>query len=412
MDKIKRLLFSQTSKDTTVSLIGSGVVAVAGVVFTILLARALEPASFGIYSSLAAIVGIVSVLGDLGIGSALVNFLPKMSNKRQVLVATSFWFQSIIALIFALLISFSILINDFIVPGSIPIHLGLAGLLTGVYVMNQYAIGLLKAEKRFLEASIVQTIDSLGKLGLIFVFLIDNQLTIGSVLLFNSISVIISTIYALRSELDNLPLIFPKLYLKKIFSFAKWIGLSRAFGVAVSRVDIILLNILHSSFSAGIFAAASRVGLVFALVVSALGSVVAPRFSGFTKRVQTITYLKKLFLLTTGISLLMLVFVIFAKPIIILVFGVKYLEAIPVFQALTIALIPFLFSIITSNPIIYTYNQPDYFAKITIAQVVILVVLDVLLIPSLGAMAPAISIGVSNIVVLILGGARLKKLLA
>jgi len=94
------------------------------------------------------------------------------------------------------------------------------------------------------------------------------------------------------------------------------------------------------------------------------------------------------------------------------VFGAKYLTAIPVFKALTIALIPFLFSLVTSNPIIYTYGQPDYFAKVTMVQVVILVALDILLIPKLGAMAPAVSIGVSNMVMLVLGGMKLKKLLA
>ncbi len=411
MDKIKSLLFSQTSKDTAVSLIGSGIVAGAGVIFTILLARSLEPERFGVYSSLTAILGIISVFADLGIGSSLVYFLPKLPNQRQVLVATSFWVQVIVAFAFTLLVSMLAFFNKTVVPGSIPIHLILTGALIGIYIVNQYAISLLKAEKRFFEASLVQAIDSIGKISLIFMFIIHHQLTIGMALFFNSISAIISTIYALHSELGHLPLIFPKLYLKKIFKFAKWIGLSRAFGVVVSRVDIILLNLMHSSFSAGIFSASSRVSLVFALIVSALGSVVAPRFSSFTKRSQTIAYLKKLFFLTSGISLLMLLFAVFAKPIILLIFGLKYLDAIPVFIALTIALIPFLFSIITSNPIIYTYNQPDYFAKITIVQVVILLILDILLIPSLGAMAPAISIGVSNVVVLILGAIRLKKLL-
>ena len=412
MDKIKTLLFSETSKDTAISLAGSGIVAVTGVAFTILLARALEPESFGVYSSLVAIVGIVSVLGDLGISSALVNFLPKMPNKRRVLVATSFWFQSLIALIFSLLISFSGLINNIIVPGSIPAHLVFAGLLTGVYVINQYAVGLLKAEKKFLAASLVQSVDSIGKLAITFALFFNSNLTISLALLSNIASASFSTLYGLRQEFKGLPLILPKQTLKKIFSFAKWIGLSRVFGVAVSRIDIILLNLMHSSFSAGIFAAASRVGLVFALVVSSLGSVVAPRFSGFTKRQQTISYLKKLFGLVSLISLSMLLVVVLAKPIILLVFGSKYLEAVPVFKALTIALIPFLFSIVTSNPIIYTYNQPDFFAKITIIQVVILVVIDILLIPSLGALAPAIAIGVSNTVMLILGGLRLKKLLS
>lgn len=412
MDKIKSLLSSQTSKDTFISLAGSGVVAVAGVIFTILLARALEPENFGVYSSLAAIVGIVSVLGDLGIGAALVNFLPKMPNKRQVLVATSFWFQSIIALVFALLVSLSSFASDLFVPGSIPAHLVFAGLLTGVYILNQYAVGLLKAEKKFLAASIVQSVDSIGKLALTSLLFYNSQLTIGLALLANVISVIISTTYAMRQEFRKLPLILPKLYLKKIFSFAKWIGISRIFGVAISRIDIVLLNIMHSSFSAGIFAAASRIIFVFALVVSSLGSVVAPRFSGFTKRAQTIAYLKKLFTLVSLVSVVMLLVVLLAKPIILLVFGAKYLTAIPVFKALTIALIPFLFSLVTSNPIIYTYGQPDYFAKVTMVQVVILVALDILLIPKLGAMAPAVSIGVSNMVMLVLGGMKLKKLLA
>lgn len=412
MDKIKSLLYSQTSKDTFISLVGSGVVAVAGLIFTFLLARSLEPENFGIYSSITALVGIVSVLGDLGIGAALINFLPKMPNKRQVLIATSFWFQVIIAFVFALLVSFSSLINDLFIPGSVAVHLVVAGLLTGVYILNQYAVFLLKAEKKFLTATIVQSIDSVGKLALASLLFFNSQLTIGLALSANVLSVAISTIYAMRREFKSIPFILPKFYLKKIFSFAKWIGISRVFGVAISRIDIILLNIMHSSFAAGIFAAASRVILVFALIVSSLGAVVAPRFAGFTKRAQTISYLKKLLTMITLISLSMIFVVILAEPIILLVFGPKYLEAVPVFKALTIALIPFLFSLVTSNPIIYTYNQPDYFAKVMIVQVVILITLDVILIPTMGAMAPAIALGVSNTVMLIMGGVRLKKLLA
>ena len=74
-------------------------------------------------------------------------------------------------------------------------------------------------------------------------------------------------------------------------------------------------------------------------------------------------------------------------------------------------MIPFLFSIATTNPIIYTFNQPRFFANITILQVVILVVLDIILIPTYGAMAPCISIGVSNMVVFILSSVKLARLL-
>lgn len=411
VDRIKKLLFSQTSKDTAVTLVGTGVSAVFGTIFTILLARSLKPGPFGVYSSLAAAITIITTLGDLGISSALVNFLPKMSGQRKQLISASFYFQSAIAAVFTLLFAAGIFFHQSLIPGSLSSHFIVAAVVTGMYILNQYALGILRAERKFVESSAVMVIDSGVKLLLVSLLFFRSSLTINQVLLANSISVLLSTLYALRYEFKGLSFIFPKIYLKKIFKFAKWIGLARAFSVAVARVDIILLNLLHSSFAAGIFAAAGRVTLLFTLLVSALGSVVAPRFSSFTGKKDTLAYLKKLSLMIAAVSLFMVLTVFLARPIITLVFGQEYLEAIPVFQVLALAMIPFLFSIATTNPIIYTFNQPHFFAQITVLQVVVLVVLDILLIPSFGAMAPCISIGVSNMLVFILSSVKLARLL-
>ena len=411
INRLKILLFSQTSKDTAVTLTGTGVSAVFGTIFTVLLARSLKPDSFGIYSSLAAAITIITTLGDLGISSALVNFLPKMPGKRKKLISASFYFQSAIAAAFTLFFAAATFFHQSLIPGSLSSQFTIAAVVTGLYILNQYAMGVLRAERKFVQSSWVMVIDSGVKLLLVSLLFFRSSLTINQVLLANSVSVLLSTFYALRHEFSNLSPIFPKMYLKKIFKFAKWIGLARAFSVAVARVDIILLNLLHSSFAAGIFAAAGRVTLLFTLLVSALGSVVAPRFSSFTGKKDTLAYLKKLSLLIGAVSLFMILTVFLARPIITLVFGSEYLDAIPVFQVLAIAMISFLFSIATTNPIIYTFNQPHFFAQITVLQVVVLVVLDLLLIPTYGAMAPCISIGVSNVLVFVLSSVKLARLL-
>lgn len=411
INHLKKLLFSQTSKDTFVTLIGTGVSALFGTIFTILLARSLSPAPFGVYSSLAAAITIITTLGDLGISSALVNFLPKMPGQRGKLISASFYFQSAIAATFTLLFAAATFFHRSLIPGSLSSHFLIAAVVTGLYILNQYGLGLLRAEKKFVPASWVLVIDSGVKLTLVAGLFFFQDLTIGQVLLANSISVVASTVYALRHEFRQLSPLFPKVYLKKIFKFAKWIGLARAFSVAVARVDIILLNLLHSSFAAGIFSAAGRVTLLFTLLVSALGSVVAPRFSAFVGKKDTLAYLKKLVPLIGAVSLAMVASVFLARPIITLVFGFEYLDAIPVFQVLALAMIPFLFSIATTNPIIYTFNQPRFFANITILQVVVLVTLDFILIPHYGALAPCYSIGVSNLLVFVLSSVKLARLL-
>jgi len=411
INRVKALLFSQTSKDTFITLIGTGVSAFFGTVFTILLARSLSPAPFGVYSSLAAAITIITTLGDLGISSALVNFLPKMPGKRSKLISASFYFQSAISAAFTLLFAAAAFFHQNLIPGSLSSHFLIAALVTGLYILNQYGLGLLRAEKKFIAASWVLVIDSGVKFILVAALFLFRGLTIGQVLLANSVSVIASTVYALRHEFRQLSPLFPKVYLRKIFKFAKWIGLARAFSVAVARVDIILLNLLHSSFAAGIFSAAGRVTLLFTLLVSALGSVVAPRFSAFVDKKDTLAYLKKLIPLIGAISLAMIASVLLARPIITIVFGQEYINSIPVFQALGLAMIPFLFSIVTTNPIIYTFNQPRFFAHITILQVVVLVVLDLILIPHHGALAPCYSIGVSNLLVFTLSSVKLARLL-
>jgi O-antigen/teichoic acid export membrane protein len=109
--------------------------------------------------------------------------------------------------------------------------------------------------------------------------------------------------------------------------------------------------------------------------------------------------------------ILMVACAVLAQPIILIVFGNKYLEAIPVFQLMTLVMIPFLLSLVTTPAILYTYNKPEFFAKTTAVQVVSIIILEIILIPKFTYYAPVYALGVTNIIIFIITVWKLKKLI-
>ena len=410
--RIKSLLLSDTSKDAGVTMIGNVSITLAGMLFTVITARFLAPEKFGIFSALFALATLFGSLSDLGISSALVNFLPKVKSDRNLILSIIFWLQLIIAFIlFCTALGF-VPIRHLTLPGADLIHIFYLALLIIPLAFETFAISILRAEKHFTWVAAILSLDSWVKLIFTYLLLRFDLLNISSIFLASIAAASLATALGLSHEFKHIRRFFPKPQVLTIIKFAKWIALIRLFSVGISRIDVILLNAIGTSFDAGIFSAASRIALLFVLLVSSLGSVVAPRFSAFTTKNQVKSYLKKLTGLTLFVALGMLFSIALAPLIVNFVFGIEYQATIPVFRYLTLAMIPFLLAIITTNPLIYYFNKPDFVAKTTIVQVVTIIILDVLLIPQYGAIAPTISLGLANILVLGLTGYKLKQQLA
>lgn len=410
MEKIKNIIASQTIKDTGLSFFGLGFTALVGFIYTVIIAKYFGPNNFGIYSAIVAFMTIAFAILDLGISSAIVNFLPKNPKDRHKYLNTSFTIQLAVGVLMIFIFWLISLKPWLFIPGATSNALLISGLLGFNYVFIGFIQGVFSAERKFFRYSLTQVIDAGLKILIIGLLIVSNKLSIELALLANVISTIFSFVITYFNEIPRIRIEFHKTIFDLIFHFAKWIAVNRIFSVFVSRIDVIFLNLLASSYEAGIYAAASRITMLFSLLISSLGSVVNPRFSAFDNNEKILTYIKKLFLLVSVVCVLMLLLVLLAKPVILIVFGEKFISAVKVFQWLTVAMIPFVYTLITIPALIYSFNQPKFVAQLTVVQVVTIVVIDLLFIPRLGALTPALSIGISNVLVLTLSVNKLHNL--
>ncbi len=374
------------------------------------MARSLSPEKFGVFSALTSLVAILYSLGDLGIGPAIINFLPRHRNQETKIISTSFWFQYAVGLVVAIGLWLIANQNNIIIPGSLPGHFYLVGSLCFNYILIGWAQSVLTAKRDFLRISLSQIIDSVIKIILVYYLYTDSGLSISLALAANALSVCIALFLIFSKELIVVPLKFDKKTFVNLFHFSKWIALSRFFSVFYSKVDILLLNLLGTSFQAGIFAASSRITLLFAIIVSSLGSVINPRFAHFTLRKDFLNYSKKVFLLISGLAVILLLTVLFAKPIVVFVFGEKFSESIKVFQLLSLSMIPFLYSAIFTAATLYTFQIPSFYAFLTFLNLGITVVANLILIPKIGYFAPIYGSLIGNTTCLILSAWKVKQL--
>lgn len=394
-------------KDIFLVSLGLGTTAILGFIYTVLMARILSPDQFGVFSALVSLIAITFSLGDLGVGPAIINFLPKHKDKTQEIVETGYWFEYLVGfatIVFFGMVSFN---SHLIIPGSVNQQFFLVGSISFNYLLIGFSQAIFTANRQFQRFSSSQIIDAVIKIVLVLAFLRLGRLSISSALVANFISTFFALILTFWNHLWKIKLNFNQKVFSQLFHYSKWIAISRFFSVFVGRIDIILLNLMASSFQAGIFAAASRVTLIFALLVSSLGTVINPRFSGFVSKSEAKSYILKLFLLVSFLSAFVLLSVGFSDQIILLVFGSRYLASSPLFKYLGLSMIPFLFTVITTGALLYTFNQSKYYAKIVAIQVTLIVLIDFFFIPRIGAHAPVLASFVANIFFL---GASITKL--
>ena len=403
IDRIRGWATSATAKDTYILFAGNVISAFFAFLFTLFVSRSLSVSEFGIFSAAANLIVIISSLSDLGISSGIVNFVAKhlAKGKRETsekYIKAAFLLKFVITFILVVLIGvFAPFVSKFLLAtGEIKIAYWVAGISIGIFLWGFFP-NILQAQKRFLASVIVDLSLVIPRAILGFALLLMGVLTLDNALLTFFVSFVFVVIVGFKlvgvSFLKTRP--EKKIYMD-VLKFSGWLGVNRFISGISGRLDIQMLAVLVGATSTGLYSIPARLASFVVVLVSSFSAVLAPRLAAFDDREKEKTYIAKAVLASLAVVVGIVLWIIIAKPFILILFGEKYLGAVPIFQALTASMIPFVFTIPSVTAIIYSMKKPIYIGVFSFFQLAAIFVLNLVFIPKYGVFGPTLTFAITN----------------
>jgi O-antigen/teichoic acid export membrane protein len=400
--KIKRLLGSGTAKDTLILFGGNIGSAFWGFVFTIVVARGLSVSDFGIFSAALNLVVILASLSDIGISSGSVNFIAENLAKGDTKKANEYIKSSfIIRLGLVLAISFVVLL----LAPLVSVHLlatndakvAIWSAVLPIFLFPDFFFQyILQAKREFLRSTIYDNAFYIARLVFALIYYLLGALTMSKAFLaFGAgflVTVILTVAYIRTDFIFSKP---KKEEYKKLLGFSGWIAVNRIISSVSGRLDITMLAALIGATATGLYSIPSRLASFIIVLSGSFSAVLATRLAAFGDREKERAYILKSTLALLPITFGIIIWIIFAKPF-VLIFGSKYLESVPVFQALAAAQIPFLFTVPAVTAIIYALKKTIYIGTLSFVQIAVIFILNYYLIPKYGVYGPTITFGITN----------------
>lgn len=403
----RELILSKTAKDSSVVFFGNAVSSILGIIFTILAARFLGPAGWGVVAGVGNLIPIIVAFADLGLGAAVFQYTAgkwgtKEEDKARRVYGTALAIRIVaVAVASVFLILFSSWLAKFLFNSQDPmlIFLTAVGFL-GVALLD-FQIFSIEAKQKWALAAVFISLTNVFRIGFLLFLIWAGQANIFSVLVSFSGSALIvflaSTLFVFN---------VPKLYagwqefLKKSSSFSAWMGGNKIVSVLASRIDILILIQLAGAHEAGIYGAANRLAMGVPLILGSFATVLAARFASLKDKSETVNFFKK----ALGLSFMIVIGLaagIIVTPFFIALFGPEYVRSKEVLQWLFVVMIPFALSVPSVNLLIYHFKKPRIITLLSVIQLLITVFFIYLYIPILGIYAAVWALGLSNILTLL-----------
>ncbi len=403
-DRLRKLIFSGTAKDTYLLFFSNVVTAFLGFVFTWLLARNLSVGDFGIFSAVSNFVFMAIAVTDIGVSAGLVNFVARLEAEgkfkeaeKYIKAAFNVW-VGITFFLSLLLIFFSKRFSPLLFATNNPAASVWAGLiLVGLFLPN-FFLFLFRAKKDFLKSVMVDISYSFSRLAFAVIFSLGGLTLFKSFGAFAAASLVTLGLVGFTFGFSFLKSKTEKAVYRTLLSFSGWLGVNRILSSVAGRIDVQMLAFLAGSVVTGYYSLAAKLVAFISALISSFSAVLAPRLAGFNDPEREKRYLQKSVLVLLPITAGILLWVLIAKPFIVILFGEKYLNSVGYFQALALSAIPFLFTTPSITAIIYALRKPIYIGAFSVFQVTAVFGLNAFFIPRIGAYGPAVALGVTNLI--------------
>jgi O-antigen/teichoic acid export membrane protein len=396
-----------------------------GFVASVLIARALGPATFGIFATLGALASVLGAVADLGLNDAAVRRIalawPSAPAVAQERARASFWLR--LAATGVVVVPAGLLL----VPlGARLLHLPTGGLLLALLGVVATALSgavaaLLQATGHFGRLAAVSLTNAALTAILALVLALTGHLTLTTTL---AVLGIATSLVAFAVGDRLLPrgwsLALPARDLlrtegRELLRFGRWLWIANGCALLAAQLDLLLVSGWRGAATAGTYALALNLAAKADIVNSSLFTVLLPAASSLHGAGAVRRYLRQGFLRSAAIGLALLVAVPLAGPFIITFYGADYAPAIGLCRLLLLVVIFDVFAT-PLTLLAYHFERPRLIAGADALRVGTLALVGTLLIPRDGAVGGATGAivakfcakvaGVALVVVLLTRGRR------
>jgi O-antigen/teichoic acid export membrane protein len=411
------LALSQTARSTYLTTFGAGINAFFGFIFTIVVARSILPSDFGLFSVVLNLLVILTVFCDIGLSSSVIRFLPQAiregkKEKSKKIIKISFLTALLISGFLALLLfifssplaMYLFTRKELVIPLAV-VSAALVG-LTLTYLF----IAILQGQQRFLFGVITDSMVMFVKVAATIILLLLGKLTLISVLVILSLTSLFGILVGflfVGPEFLFAKTDFP--LLKTLFSFGIWVALARISNAISGKIDTLMLVRYVETAQVGFYAAAQKMTFVFPVMVTGITAVLQPKFASLKTPSEAKSFTLKSILLISLLFIPVVVLFIIAPWITVWIYGQVYEPAIHIFRWLLLSSTFFVATTVPMIVILYYLGKSRFFAVISILQVILIFSANLVLIPRLGVIGPAISLALAYLIVFILSSAFVFK---
>ena len=365
---------------------------------TILIARYLGVAGYGKFSFAFAFVALFAVLADFGLSTLTIREVARNKKLAKKYIDNIAVIKLILGIItFALIITFAQFLGE---TPEIRILIYLAGAWAIINSFTDFFRSVFRSFEKMQYEAISKITYSIILFG-IAIYMIYAKLGLIDLVksyVIASLVALIITLIMVRKKFVDFKMEFDPKFWKHIFKEA-W---PFAFGIMASviyyKIDIVMLGIVRTNTEVGIYNAAYNLISLILIPTGIIISVFLPIISKNYKK--KIGYLKKNInryfkILSIFIIPLSIFLIFFRERLIILVYGLEYIQAVNVLLILAASYVIVSYMTIFGN-ILKAYNLQKLNLYGTSAGAIINISINFILIPTYGYYGAAISTFISN----------------
>jgi O-antigen/teichoic acid export membrane protein len=366
-----------------------------GFIASIIIARALGPAAFGVYAVLAAIASFTGAAIDHGLTKSAVRRVsavwPENLERALEIWRVFLWLR---VLVVAIIVGAGLLLAGpisslFLDIAGRELYLRLALLGVAATALSGSLTGMLQATSHFGRLSAVLLVNSGLTVILAIGLALAGQLSITTALLVLGIGTSLVSIGLAWWLLPGRWTLSPPNRTamsrdgRDLARFGAWLWIGSLFGILALYLDVLIVNHWLTAATVGVYALAVNLAIKVEVVNHSLYTVLLPAASSLKTSKEIRQYIRRGLIRSGMIGVALVPLIPLARPLITLFYGESYAPAAGLFQGLLLIAI---FNVIVMPLLMlaFTFDRPRLIALSDGLKALTLLVLAVALIPHFG----------------------------